>query len=237
MSYEPVRQLAGRRFNEVFLYLQDVTQKEAPSAAATPEVKIMRGLFFVLLYGAFEKTVNEAVQLTLNKILTLKPKNCDVITPFNVISLSRRWKSVKDSGHKKAFEQMSEFFGAVESTDFHPFDDTLFGLFLQNIWAKSLVETLNALGASGIEITVSQRAVIDEVVNLRNSVAHGREAASEVGEGPRCADLRKKFDALKAFTDKLIVHLEEFIERREFIRPAVRAGYLPQIQQAPVDAQ
>jgi hypothetical protein len=225
MIFESVRDVARERFGEVFIYLQMVSLQEPAGQIATPEVKVMRGLFFVLLYGAFEKTVNEAVQLTLTKILALNPRNCDVVHPFNVITMSKKWKAVKDSGYSKAFKQLTDFFSAIESQESYGFDETLFATFLQNIWAASIEEVLQAMGASGFIVSMAQRVVIDEVVESRNAVAHGREAASRIGERPRCADLRSRFDTLQEFTSLFIDHLEAFILTRSFIQTDARPAY------------
>lgn len=158
------------------------------------------------------------MQILLSNIKSLEPKNAHVTLPFNVVSLARKWKAVKDSGYSKAFLQMKEFFAAVESAEAQEFDDMLFSKFLQNVWAKSIDEVMGALGIVDFALTVSQQALVDELVDKRNAIAHGRDSAASIGERYRCDELRKRLVETQALTFDFIARLEAYFDDREFIR-------------------
>lgn len=227
MSLERVRVVSRDRFNDVLVLLNFITSLEPDNVAVvTPhEVKILRGLFFVHLYGAFEKTLNELVQHVLLKIKGMNPSNCHLIIPFNAISLSRKWKGIKDSGYKDAFTRIAEFLECIEMEHFHEFDETLFASLLQNAWVKSIEEVILAFGASGFSISVDNRTIINELVDKRNAVAHGRESAAVVGERFRCDVLRRRLTDIQTFSNELIDYFENYFENRCFIRPSHRAAY------------
>lgn len=225
MSLQGARDAAQLRLNEALVYLNSISSMEVVGQPSTPELKVLKGLFFVLLYGAVEKSCTETVQLLLFKIKALKPKNEHVTMPFNVVTMARKWKGIKDSGHGNAFVQMKDFFEGIGSSEIHPFDETLFSSALQNVWAKTIDEVVGALGVTGFTLKISQRALIDELVDKRNAVAHGRESASSVGEKYECNTLRTKLNDIQMWIFQFIDRLELFLDQREFIHPANQCHY------------
>lgn len=228
MSFDSTRALATERLNEALVYLNHIqTLEPPPPEPSSLELKIMKGLFIVHLYGALEKITTEALQLLLRKICSIQPKNCDVALPFNVISMSKKWKSVKDNGYRDVFPRMTEFFLSIESQNFHGIEETLFADRLQNIWAKTLEDVLGALGISKGEfsLTASEIALVDELVDKRNAVAHGRESAASIGEKYQCKDLRTKHADVLELINNFIDQLDLYFQNRRFIQPALRAHY------------
>ena len=226
MTFSAARRIANERLNEVLIYLNHITAIEPPPGQAVPpEVKIMRGLFYVQLYGALEKATTDSLQQLLTKIGELQPQNCHVILPFNVISMSRRWKSLKDSGYKDALPRVREFFLAIDENKFHGIEESLFADVVQNIWSKTIEDIILALGITGFALSVSDRALVDELVNKRNAVAHGRESPSSVGERDRCDDLRRRLSQVQTLVLALIDRLEAYLDARGFVRAAHKVHY------------
>lgn len=226
MTFSAARKITTERLNDVLIYLNHITAVEPPPGKAVPqEVKIMRGLFYVQLYGALEKSINESLQRLLVKIGELQPKNCHVILPFNVISMSKKWKSLKGSGYNDVLSRVREFFLAIEKNEFHGIEESLFADVGQNIWAKTIDDIILALGITGFTLTVSDRALLDELVNNRNAVAHGRESPSNVGERDRCDDLRRRLNQVQTLLFLLIDRLERYLDAREFVYNAHKVHY------------
>lgn len=226
MSFEATRRISSERLSEVLIYLNHISSVELPAGTPTgQDLKIVKGMFFVILYGALEKSTHELLQLLLLKIKVLQPKNRHVVLAFNVVSMARRWKSVKDTGYKDVFPRMSEFFSCLDSAEYLGIDETLFAGLLQNIWADTIEEVITALGVSGFTLSNADRAAIDELVENRNAIAHGRESVSSIGERYRSDDLRKKLQDIQSFIVKLIDRMELYFDQREFLLPGDRALY------------
>ena len=64
MPLSTVKNRSRERFNEVLLNLAFIESIE-PSAEPPIHVKIQRGLYYVHLYSALEKVVNETVEQAL----------------------------------------------------------------------------------------------------------------------------------------------------------------------------
>lgn len=226
MTFSAARRIATERLNEVLLYLNHVTSMEPPVGSPAPqEVKIMRGLFYVQLYGALEKATTDSLQQLLTKIGELQPKNCHVILPFNVISMSRKWKSLKASGYKDALSRVREFFLAVQESKYHGIEESIFADIVQNIWAKTIDDIVLALGITGFSLSVSDRALLDELVDKRNAIAHGRESPSKIGERDRCDDLRRRLNQVQTIIFILIDRIESYFEAREFVYAPDKVHY------------
>lgn len=217
-GFVAVRNVANERFAEVLHNLAHISTLEPmPGEMASIELRILRGLFFVHLYGAMEKSLNELILTALCEIKSKRPKNKDFIHPFNVISLSRSWKGLKDSGYKDVFEKMACFFAKINSEDFHEFDETLFSGELQNIWAKVIEHVFMAFGITTFQLTTAQRVLIDEVVEKRNAVAHGRENAASVGERYQTDALKKKLQDIQQLVHSIINELDLYCKNKNYL--------------------
>lgn len=60
---------------------------------------------------------------------------------------------------------------------------------------------------------------MNELVDKRNAIAHGRDSAASIGEKYRCDELRKRLRDCQALTFDLIARLEAYFDDQEFIRP------------------
>lgn len=232
MIFTSVRNTATERLNEVLIHLNHISELEprpideigvenlsTSTLSVPPHVNVMKGLFFVQLYGALEKSVSDTVQILLTKIGELKPRNEHVLLHFNVVAMARKWKSIKDSGYDKAFPQMTDFFRMFSSSEYLGIDDSLFSKLLQNVWAKSLDEVSGSLGIPSF-LTREEAIIVDELVEKRNAVAHGRDSAAAIGQRYRVDVLRKRLQSIQALILKIIDRLELYFKDREFLQPS-----------------
>ena len=66
MSFEPVISVINERFQQVRDFLSLIKQREEEEKQSTSsDTKMLRGLFFVHLYSAFEFSINHSTQHTL----------------------------------------------------------------------------------------------------------------------------------------------------------------------------
>ena len=220
MTLGPVKTVFRDHFNEVLLNLNFISSLEPkePTIPHSLEVKVLRGLFWVHLYSAFEGTIRSLFQNSLIKIKGLNPKYCHLILSFSPIALSKPLQSFLDSGRKSLFSKSSNLFSIMESNQDADFDESLFSVFLSNVWTNSINAVLKSFGADSFVISPIQRTLIDEIVEKRNAVAHGRERAVDVGERFSCSELRGKLIQIQSFTDSLIHFMESYIDDLKFIK-------------------
>lgn len=224
MSFNIVRANSRERFSEVHINLSYIESIE-PNAEATPEIKIMRGLYYVHLYSVLEKSLNETIEQTLLLIKSKNIKNRHFSTLFNVISLNSKMQSFKQCGYKEYFDRSSDIFEGVDSESIFDISNTIFSQNLQNIWYKTIQDTIRSFGATPILVEPRVRLTIDEVVDKRNAVAHGRETAIVVGERHRCNVLRTKTQEIQMVVEQIISTFEEYIANYKFLKPSYIQEY------------
>ncbi|KJH85497.1 hypothetical protein UG46_17430 [Pseudomonas fluorescens] len=227
MSFEGVRNLARERLSEVQIFLNHIALLE-PNDAITPhppEVKILRGFFYVHLYAALEKSINETVQLTLRLIASHNAPARHYDLSFGSIAVRGRLQAFKQCKLKNYDSHASSIFSSMDSAESSKIDETQFADNLMNVWTNSILEVLNCFGIVDFIVEPRVRTTIDELVENRNKVAHGRESALVVGERHRSNILRDKFSITTTLIDAVISQLETYYISRAFIKPDIRTTY------------
>ena len=227
MSFEVVKSNSRRRFSEVLInlaYIESIEPQETHTETPIP-VKILRGMFYVHLYAALEKAINETIEQALIIVNSKNIINKHYATSFNVISLNPQMQAFKAAGYKGYILRSIDVFRAIESDQSFDISNTLLSNSLQNIWHETIQQTLACFGISPINFEPRIRLTIDEVVEKRNAVAHGREMPTVIGERHRSAVLRKKTQEIQQVVDLVISAFEVFISDRKFIKEEYISQY------------
>jgi hypothetical protein len=217
MTFDIVRANSRERFSEVQINLNYIDSIE-PTGEASPEVKILRGLYYVHLYSALEKSLNETIEQVILLIKSKNIKNRHFSTPFNVISLNSKMQSFKQCSYKDYFDKSSDVFESINSEEIFDISNTIFSQNLQNVWFKTIQDTIRSFGASPIQVEPRVKLTIDEVVDKRNAVAHGRETPTVIGERHRVNVLRAKTQEIQIVIEQVISTFEEYIANHDFIK-------------------
>lgn len=221
MPFSIVRSNSRGLFNEVLVNLNFIESLEpvGPQEETSINVKILRGLFYVHLYAALEKVVNETVEQVILIIKSNAIKNKHFAMHLNVITLNSKMQSFKQCGYKDYFKKSYDIFNNIDSEESFEISNTVFSSNLQNVWFKTIEEVLDSFGTSKMTVHPRVKMTIDEVVDKRNAVAHGRESPAIVGERHRCSNLRVKNQELQIFSDEFITVFEEYIAEKKYLKP------------------
>lgn len=219
MPFSIVRSNSRERFTEVLINLAFIESNEGSGEPST-EIKILRGLFYVHLYSALEKAINETIEQTILLVKQDNVKNKHYLRIFNVISLNPRMQSFKSCRSKDYFSRSTQIFECLDSDESFDLSNTIFSDALMNIWAKTIEVTIDSFGAQPINIQPRARLTIDEVVDKRNAVAHGRESPVTIGERHRSDTLRTKTQEIQLVVEQFISIFEDYIINKAYINPA-----------------
>lgn len=195
----------------------------------TVELLSLRGLFFVHLYGAFEKAVNAGIEEFLRQVKATEVRYLHLSEGAFLYSLDTQFDSISAMQGKKGFEKRAAFIKQQFSPDPVDMPDTIFNMSLQNVGAgiyEDVFSWLN-LGVHPFQgDLVSRRGYLDEIVEKRRKVAHGREAASVVGQGTRAPELLVRVEAITQCVEHLYGALEACVTTKSFVSAVHRASYL-----------
>jgi hypothetical protein len=224
MSFTIKHSAARSRFTEVQVFLNFIQGHETKSTSSpdTLEIKTARGLFYVHLYSAWEKTINETVELSLASISSTNLPYNHFIVPFGSISLNNLIKSLAGTS-KNTLKKSNEIFTKLISKDACTVNET--SLATSNLWLKQLNEIRIAFGMKTISRDLSILTTLDEIVEKRNAVAHGRENASAVGSTLKAATLQTKLDIVSTLAYEQLSEFEDYITNKKYIKPHYKKLY------------
>ena len=227
MSFQPVISGVDERFQQVRDFLSLIKARENTELpTSSSDTKMLRGLFYVHLYAAFEFSINSSIQQTLHLAASKKVKLHDFEPRFYAVGLNHLFQAYPTIKSKNRWKKRIEIFDSINSDKSSEINNNLFGEYLQNIWTETLVDVCNCLCLPlSIQPSPVERRYIDELVETRNSVAHGRESAHNVGERTVGIDLETRFNVIKEITDRLVAAQINLIANTEFATLGSRSNY------------
>lgn len=222
------RKSAYTRIKEVTGLLECIRRLESPDPLVPDsyDVHVLRGLYYVHLYAAFEHSVNNGVEGFIRNITKLGVKTTHLEHPLFSIALDSQLTSLKDIGELKKWERRLDVFNKQQSEDECMLNDSVFGQYLQNVWFKSLEQVFQCLNIPSPAVPHPMYGLsIDEIVEKRNAVAHGRESPADVGRGTRSPELQLKLDSITTVVQHMFECFENALTSRTFIVSHHRASY------------
>jgi hypothetical protein len=227
MKLEAQRKEAVSRLFEARLTLDLIIQLEAvPPAQDDPTVLALRGLYFVHLYSCLEFAVNHATQRVLTLISAYEVEYRHFSPRFHVVSMASGFVAIRDSGRAKKWDKRIEFVDRIFSGDKCVINAAVFSEELQNIWVRTISELFDSLGIDKAPLPdMAYAGHIDEIVEKRNAVAHGRKSAGEAAAGSRSPVLRRKWEIVSETVEHIFDTLTDYLDNFRFVAEPVRLAY------------
>lgn len=227
--FESASQLSTERLQRVRAILQLISELEStdPMRPDSEQVLALRGLFFVMLYGYFEHSVSDRVRILTIHLADLRVPTAHLSGRIRSIIAHSRFQEIEDSGVTvPRWKKRIRLLDFLDSTDVQPIDESVFSSSMQNIRYATLDLIFEAFGISAPPTpNPGWRGYIDELVEKRNAVAHGRQCATEVGHSFRSGELVKRVEVIAGLVSHLEHVFREFAEGRSFIVGTHRARY------------
>lgn len=215
----------AERMLEVRALHQTITELESsnPLQPDPTRAVILRGLFYVLLYGGFEFAVNQIVSATLREISSAAVDISKLQQPFFALALHPQLTSIESGMNQAKWKRRIKLFEAQSQIKPCVIDDTVLSMYLQNIDRESLEQIFACFGIrTPVVPTPRYFGYLDELVEKRRAVSHGRSGAEEVGRAYRSAELLQRLDAVV----DVVAHLEStfttYVTRRLYVAVAHR---------------
>jgi hypothetical protein len=221
------RQEIATRFSEVRAYWSHLKSIEPPPPAAAPyEFRVGKGLLVVLLYGAFEFGVSRACRQVAQAVHVVGVRRKDVANDLYSLTMDPEIKSVIGSSRTRMWESRRNLFINRDSTELAQVYDAALAKDLSNLWCASLEAVYKAFGISGSPIKDGRnRGLIDQLVDHRNAVAHGRESASRVGQSYSTADLDDAIARVESEINHVISDFDGYLSSLAFVHSSQRWRY------------
>ena len=198
-------------------YIKDNTPR--PPTITPPAIITLKGMFFVYLYGVYEFTVRETVLRSidcLNK-LNIKINDCKII--LSCLILNDTFNSIATTGNGKKWDKRWELLSSFSNDinvyinpDLMPTDGKNFRYRqLQSIWTSfGIVDSILPRSEIG--------GRIDEIVELRNAIAHGNDTPLEIGKRFTINDLLERFDDISEYCSYIIDIFSNYLASKKYLK-------------------
>lgn len=214
--------------NEALIFISKIKEIEDDSLRQGVQhvrdyLNSLKGLVPVYLYGIIEKTLtvcfNEFFAIIKSYDLAYNQISCDLY-PFLFTDKLSAFRMVSTSKSKN-LNKISEVFNRVHD------EGKILDLSLQyinenitNCWSHVLVDIYNIFGIN-LEININEKMVIDEIVEKRNAVAHGREKPTVVYV-KSATDIIERHSLIIKVLDNCILKLEHYLDSKMYLKEAFR---------------
>ena len=187
--------------------------KSLEEAAQGPTASACKGLAFVQLYATYEYAVRAAVQATL---IVLRAAGVEIRTlrrDLLALVLDSHWDSASSSGRPRVWESRMALIAHVDSReptsilrdDLFPSDGSHYRINqLRTIWRIFCVN-------APIVPEPRLRGRIEELVENRNAVSHGRRRPEEVGARYSWQDIAKRAEDTDTISHHIVSTLESHV--------------------------
>jgi MAE_28990/MAE_18760-like HEPN len=174
--FDPLRAEVIDRFNGIESFFKAAHRLKGDAA------QIAKGLAFVQMYSVYEYTVCTVVQTAIDVLVSHNHSKKDLTPSLMALFLDSELTSLRDCTPKDVWDRRLKLFNQVFSDNFASVGNTVFpydGSHFRHSHLQLIFDVL------GIKRTPAQRNRhlhrIDEVVDHRNAISHGRETAQNVG--------------------------------------------------------
>ena len=179
------------------------------------DIKIHKGVFFVLLYGALEYTITASVQrciVILNNrsydIQSLKP------TIYSLI-FHNECNAITDAKDKK-WSKRYDLFSQINNSKVCAIEDHLFPTSIGNIKYQQLESIWKTFGISAAVLTDSRlKGRLSDLADNRNAIAHGRELASVVGGRYTAGEIEYIYNDISTYCSYITSVFEDYVTNEE----------------------
>lgn len=168
-----------------------------------------KGLVFVLLYAAYEYCVTQSFQAALRALNAHLIPHRDLRSAVLALALDDECKSLSDRKLERAWSNRTALFEKSRNTSPVAIKDTLFPSDGSHM-REGQLDTLRRLLGIPVSLVPDRRFLgrIQEFVEHRNAVAHGRERADTIGKRFTVADLEERVRDANVLFQHIIATIE-----------------------------
>ncbi len=182
---------------------------------------VAKGLLFVQAYAVYEYTVDISVRTAVDSIKAHEVKIQDIIPSLMALFLDPELRSLRDATRKEEWTNRVKLFERVFSNDkLDLSSDTVPPSDGSHYRYKHLCLIFSIFGIQRMPVRRrSHGQRIDEVVNNRNAISHGRETAEEIGRQYSPLQITTTIRQMKSVCMLLVNVLDEYcVSPSKFLR-------------------
>lgn len=189
-----------------------------PPQSPKPIIIALRGMFFVQLYGSYEYTIRSTIIRTIEEINQFNPKLFDCKRILTCLILNDGLNALAAVGEKKKWEKRWNLAKISNINNNITINPDLMPTDGKNFRYKQLNSIWTSFGVSDPILPRNEiGGRIDEIVELRNAIAHGNQSPLEIGKRFTNTDLNQRFDDINEYCTYVISTFENYISNKLYL--------------------
>ncbi len=191
-----------------FVALTDSLEANSPGESAT-----CKGLVFVQMYAVYEFTIRGSVQSVLASVKGDGTPPIDLCDEFLTLVLDAELTAAAKAGRPRLWEKRLALLASMSSSNPLSISDTLFPSDGSHYRPQQLRTIWSVLGINNpIVPDLRHLGRIEELVENRNSIAHGRNTADSVGRRYSGGDIKHRLKDVELITSHIVATVQAHYE-------------------------
>src|SRR5438105_4682085 len=184
--------------SDTWRVLNDLEAEELAERMTQPGLRGIKGLFFVQLYSVYEYVIINSFAAVVRQFNGYSIPFQRVRRSLLCLGLHPSFQAIQDLSERRGWQKRVELLMLCDSTVSSSVQDSLFPRDESHFRAAQLNLICEILGLPSGKLLPNPRVVgwIDEVVENRNAISHGRETADAVGGRYSSTDLDDRLKQL-----------------------------------------
>lgn len=218
---ETIKSEAANRITELrslFIHFSDLQKTASTSVPVVPiTVNTIKGLFFVQLYAVYEFTVTSLTQNSLSYINAQNMLTNSYKLQMLSIVLDSHFNSIEASNGKKHWDRRKTLLNDFDAKDVIPIDITILPTGEGNLKHRQLKSIFDTMCLT-CDAVPTNRFIgrLEELVENRNAISHGRLTPSEIGSRYSIADLEQILNEISELCSYLIKSFEDYLLNEQY---------------------
>jgi len=208
------------RLGEVRSFLTMIAHlSPSPRSKYHRNATVGKGLFFVNLYGAYEYTIVTTVQRTVQTFNSMQCTISDCKPVLLSLVLDPKCKAVASVGRNRMWDTRWALFDTAHSSDVAQIDETVIPTDGQNLKYPQLCSIWTTFCLSDPVLPrPALQGRISELVENRNAIAHGREAAATIGSRYSISELQTRLSDIDEVCTYVVQTFDDYLVNGGFLR-------------------
>lgn len=201
-----------------YLSLLGSIARATRSPTMKPRLAAAKGLFFVHLCGVYEYALTTALRESLRAI---NDENVPILKCQPVLlsmALDPECESLSVSGRSTVWDRRRKLFQRAKSAEPIKINNALIPTDGRNFQFQQLQSIWDTLAINDPVLPDPRlRGKLEEIVQKRNAIAHGRETPSEVGGRFTMQELQVRYRAIDRICTHIISTFQKYLEQRHYL--------------------
>jgi hypothetical protein len=206
--FTKIRATTLDRIMSVRLFYTASAELSAPRAST-----IAKGLVFVELYAVYEFTVREAFEKGMSLAASHSIPMHRLCNGMRTLALDSEFKSLADLRRRSSWPRRMELLAKAESVDIAKFEQIEFPEDGTH-YRHGQLETLWSLLGMNCDTVSDKKHLgrIDEMVEHRNAIAHGRDTADSIGGRFSDSDIKDRIEDVQEICLYILQCIEDHFQ-------------------------